>query len=482
MFLLGFLFWIASCQKPEIDTAQSTSPLQTLQRSPVTSIHQNALVTDKFDAMGRLWYRHNTVNVGGNPEVYLAPRFRSVLPLVSANYLAIKDKPFSEQVQPLLDEEVLSTQAVGYIQQFRAVINAMPDDITPEAAWTGIRQFEDSLIEGGLPEDDITPALYVSSILRNQLTYANETGLLTEERGDGCFLGRKLKCWEKVLEAALFASLKSYIEKTFFTGSGGNVDDDDDGNSVDDDVSADDDKTNRKLAIKGLLISAGIAAVIEIIKIYTDSDCKCDSSAPIVLDPCAGPKVMGLAIGDCGEVQTVEVSGQGTSAQGYLWSVQNGIAVDFPGVLTGILTTIPELRVKQNDPNIPMKINCFVQYGTCFGTKTISRDINIIDEVNSPGEVLVVGSNSISFGDPTIFRYYFNGSYLANINTVLESSGCSFHGTVISSGVTNDGSNFVDVKWNLQTFPYALASVYGTSRNICSNKFQSGWLLGITIQ
>jgi hypothetical protein len=166
-----------------------------------------------------------------------------------------------------------------------------------------------------------------------------------------------------------------------------------------------------------------------------------------------------------------------------------GVAVDFPGAVTGILTAVPTLRISQTNPSIPMVITCKVSYNSpCPGESTVSATINVPVAVNSPGQVIPIGSTYISYGDPTIFRYTFGGSYKNSPNNVFIGSGCSHHGTKVGSGLTSSGTDFIDVKWNAKTsssgssWSGSAASVYGTSQNVCSSNTQSGWLTPITIQ
>jgi hypothetical protein len=467
LYSLSLIFWMISCQKTDFTDTNAPEP-QTLttERSGATSIHQNAQITDKYDVMGRLWYHHHTKNVGGNPNVYLAPDYRTTLPAsADAQFLADRNKPLSQLAQPLLIQQALTPAAVANIQQFRTLISGMPDNISPENAWIAIRQFEVTLIGNtSLDENDIVPALHISSILRNQLTYAYETGGLVDDRGD-CFLGRKLSCWESVLTETMFASIKAalgIIAPTLLPGGG---------------------SFNFTAVKNAAYIAGGIATVLQIIKIYTNESCKCGETTPTPVDPCQRPTAIGLILGDCGPIQTARVMGFGSAGSGFTWSVQGGIAVDFPGTVTGILTAVPTLRIQQTNPNVPMVVTCLVTYASpCTGGPATGATIDIPKLVNDPGEVIVSGQSTISFGDPTIFQYILNGSWLASPNSVLSASGCSYHGTVMGSGINSAGSFFVNVKWNVKTNQYSPASVYGTSRNICSNNTKSGWLYPITIQ
>ena len=472
LFLFAVLFLGHSCQKTEFQQTPVVDQLPTSNRSVVTSIHENALITDKYDVMGRLWYHHKRTNAGGDPALYLPAEYRSgLVSATNAIYQANKDKSLSEQTQSLLAQEVLTPQAVAYIEQFSAVIEGMADNISPESAWTQIRQFENTLMNNiSALEGDITPALYISSILRNQLTYVNETGGLIEDREEDCFLGRKLKCWKNAITESAFAALEAalaVIAPTILPG-GGSID--------------------WKKAKQAAFSTGGIGLVIQIIKIFTDSDCKCGQTEPTPVDPCQKPTGIGLTLGDCGNIQTALVSGFGTAATGFTWSVQGGIAVDFPGAVTGILTAVPTLRISQTNPNIPMVITCMVSYSSpCSATSTTTSTINVPVAVNSPGEVIPIGTTSISYGDPSIFRYTFGGSYKNSPNNVFVGGGCSYHGTVVGSGLTSSGTDFIDVKWTVSTNSSGwgsggAASVSGTSKNICSNNTASGWLNPITIQ
>ncbi len=434
LFLLALLFLGHSCQKTEFQQSPVADRLPTSDRSDASSIYENALITDKYDVMGRLWYKHQRTNAGGNPEVYLPAEYSSSLVAATNTiYQANKGKSRSEQTQSLLAQEVLTPAAVGYINQFSAVVDAMDSNISPEAAWIQIRQFEKTLMnDGSALEGDIIPVLHVSSILRHQLTYYNET-VPVEERGD-CFLGRKLSCWLNVLTESVLAGIEGallIIAPTLLPGGG---------------------KIDWTAAKQAAYTAGGIGLVIQIIKIFTDNDCKCGQVAPTPVDPCKVASSIGLTLGDCGDIQTVLVSGYGTSATGFSWTVQGGIAVDYPGVLTGIVTPTPTLRIKQNDPNIPMSITCLVYYNSpCAGVSVISLPINVFTEIRNPGIVIPIGATSISFGDHSSFRYTFGGSYKSSLNNVFISGGCSYHGTVVGSGITSSGTDFIDVKWTVAT-------------------------------
>jgi hypothetical protein len=465
LLLFTFLLCVSSCQKIETNQNASELPALSAERTDATSIHQNAQIDDKFDVMGRLWYYHNTKNVGGNPNVYLAPDYRSTLPAATdALFTAGRNKPLSELAQPLITQQVLTTAALGHIQQFKTVVAGMSENISPANAWTAIRQYELSLINNpSLDENDIIPVLHITSVVRNQLSYAYETGVV-DDRGE-CFLGRKIECWRNAISESLLASLKAaaaIIAPTLLPG-GGNI--------------------NWTVAKNAAYVAGGIGAVFQIIKIYQNEDCKCGNTTSTPVDPCQKPTTIGLILGDCGPIQTARVLGQGTAASGYTWSVQGGIAVDFPGAVTGILTAVPTLRIQQTNPNVPVTVTCNVSYNnTTCASQTVGMPINVQKLINDPGEVIVSGQTTISFGDPTIFSYLLQGSWLASPNNVLYSSGCSYHGTVMSSGLNSSGSFFVNVKWNVKTNQYAPASVTGTSRNICSNTLKSGGLYPITIQ
>jgi hypothetical protein len=115
--------------------------------------------------------------------------------------------------------------------------------------------------------------------------------------------------------------------------------------------------------------------------------------------------------------------------------------------------------------------------------------IKVDTEIRSPGIVIPIGATSISFSDHSPFRYTFGGSYKSSLNNVFINGGCSYHGTVVGSGITSSGTDFIDVKWTVATSSgsswgggSSAASVSGTSKNICSNNTASGWLTPITIQ
>jgi hypothetical protein len=472
VFLLMLTFWVASCKKTESDPVTPANQPPAPELGIATNIRENAKINDQYDVMGRLWYDHQRTNAGGDPDVYLAPDYRNIIiPAMNEVNEADKYKSLDERVAPLLDKQILTVKSVENIKQFDALIENMPDNVTHEDAWIKIRQFEVSLIENSKGnEDDIIPALYISSIIRNQLTYDFETRVFAGDRED-CFLGRKLSCWEKTAKDLAFKAFEEAIKAAVgYIASGGG-------------------ELNWNAIKNAALKTGGIAAVIALIKIYTDKDCKCNETEPTPISPCAAPSSIGLMLGGCDEIQTARVSGFGSSGVGFTWSVVGGIAVDFPGATTGILTAVPTLRIKQNDPNIPMTITCFVSYLTpCSASIPATATINVFTAINNPGTVIPSGATNIAFGDPTIFRYLFNGSYLASPNSVLllnnsTFTGCSYHGTIMGSGFTAAGSGFIDVKWNVKTNSWSPANVFGTSENVCSGlRSPTAWLSPINIQ
>jgi hypothetical protein len=309
----------------------------------------------------------------------------------------------------------------------------------------------------------------LASLLRNKIAYAVSTGEITQERGGDCFLFVKIKCWKKAFGDAFLAGLKASAEFIIPYLVGGDPETK---------------KAAWELAKTMFYITSGITAVIDIVAIYLDEDCKCGSETPTVVDPCAAPSAIGLfSISDCGPIQTAVVSGQMLSSVSlYSWTIQNGVAVDFPGVLTGINTTVPTLRIKQNNTNTPVTLSCFLTY-SIFGCPLQSRQVvlDIPKLINSPGEVVIVGASLVTHGDPIPYRYLFNGSYKTGFNNnIISNSGASYHGTVTSP--VGFALPYIDVVWNLPTTSYSSASVNATSKNTCSNATFSAWLSPITVQ
>jgi hypothetical protein len=82
--------------------------------------------------------------------------------------------------------------------------------------------------------------------------------------------------------------------------------------------------------------------------------------------------------------------------------------------------------------------------------------------------MIVTGADNVPLGDTE--TYYFNGTWLMHPNAVLHAFGPSYHGSIVSSTLSS-----VRVKWNVAAGQHNPASVYATSRNICSNLTISAW-------
>jgi hypothetical protein len=434
------------------------------------SIMDNDKITDECDVVGRLFYRHHTSNVGGDASLYLNEAYReAMVSETKVLYEANSKKNRETVLNSLVDMEILTRDGATKINEFYGLVDHMAEDITPEEAWSLVRDFERTLIDdNGKATIDYKPVLIISSLLRNKIAYAYSIGDITQERGGNCFLGRKISCWLKAIGNASLAGLQAAAKfiTPFLIEGGGTTS-----------------KEVWDLAKSIAYIAGGIGAVIEITEIFLREECKCDSPDPTPVNPCAFPNAIGLSsISDCGGIQTAVVSGQGTAASTYTWSVSGGIAVDYPGAVTAILTAVPTLRIKQTSTTVPVTVTCNVGYST-FGCSpfTLAAPLNIPQLITNPGEVVIVGSVLATHGDPVPYRYLFNGSYrTAYNNNIISNSGASYHGTVTSPiGV---GLPYVDVVWNIATTPFSTASVNGTSKNMCSNATFSAWLSPIIIQ
>jgi hypothetical protein len=86
----------------------------------------NDKITDECDAVGRLWYRHYTSNIGGDATLYLNEAYRDKV-VSSAKLIHEENKLKSQEevFQSLLDTKILSENSVKKIKEFSDMIDQM---------------------------------------------------------------------------------------------------------------------------------------------------------------------------------------------------------------------------------------------------------------------------------------------------------------------------------------------------------------------
>ncbi|MCB9287986.1 MAG: hypothetical protein H6560_11765, partial [Lewinellaceae bacterium] len=253
-------------------------------------------------------------------------------------------------------------------------------------------------------------------------------------------LGRKLSCWwDKIGKAALDA-IKAGL--TILVGGG-----------------EFEFKDIKKAAFK----AGGISLVINVISIFLDPACRCNEDEP---SGTACEKAKGISIfpGNCNTLEQIFKAWGYSAPPGtvFEWIVQNGTFPDNNNT-TSITTISPEVKVRQNDPNVPItlavNLSCFNPQPNYF----ITPEMSIPELVNDPGTLIIWGEKELYPSSTYHYKYEFWGTWLNNINSVIIYSGCSPHGQVVESGI-----DYVKIQWNSASPSYPTPKVTAIAKNLCS--------------
>lgn len=464
LFCVGFL---PQCTKSDTTSIpeKSTNPvLKTVMErdpDPVSLQAFNEVITDAYDKHGQFLYEHMRYHFSTvDPKLYLGELKEPMVAAIEAQKLATINKSTDQLRDEYVAEGILTSNEEALLKSLRNTIANIGNEsgVTFGKAWNTIREWETTtLSDASISENEKQLALIVASGVRNMLKYHYET-VGVDERED-CLFGRKLSCWESAIEKTLLDSLKATLTVLAPILIGGGTP-----------STTTPSPSTWALIKKAALTSGGIGLAIQVASIYLDDKCKCEE----VVEgepPCSKPAGISLISGDCNQQeQWVQTFGYGTSPGVFSWVCSNGYFPDFGNPALGIYettaTTIdPKIKVHQTNPNIPVTITVGV---SCNGNNYIDAlPFNLPALVNSPGTLFVTGYVETGVGFEE--TYFFNGSWLLSQNTILTSSYCSAHGTVVSRTPTS-----MKVKWNSLQPTSMPVSVTGTIQNQCSNN--SAWV------
>jgi len=292
-----------------------------------------------------------------------------------------------------------------------------------------------------LTEEQRLDLLQISASLRNILKFeyaSGGTGDGVEERGLGCRNGIKWKCLieEGVrLHVAVAAytmvialKLKAVGAALFVTAGTAAV----------------------PLAMSTKFFIAAYVGLITLSvdkywKAVRSDECKCDNGPQFSCNIPAGVRVTGLI--PCQSTQTLEMFDFGTYSGMFQWALDQttGIAIDYPSGTSEPITSVPRLRVRQLDVNVPVRISIrLVSYADPLTMiYTLIPPMNLVNISNSTGTVSVWGPTTILSGRTGNYRIV--GTSVTNFgSTNTFSMGAFGAGAVIQS---NAGKS-ISVKWN----------------------------------
>ena len=451
--LTAMFFLIAlatqSCRKTDFAGNPDLVPAAAGERDALSEQAFQEAVADPYEIQGTMTYEHFKYRFAANtPDQYFAHEIRAALVArMDSISQAYEGTPLSNRLSAYLNEGILTQHEYDLQNSLLQMLDAQENsDLSFGQMWYLIRNWEVQTLNNTLiPEKDKQLSLATASVLRNFIKYKYESGELAADRADGCFLGRKTSCWGKYLTNVLLDTLKAAIGVLIPGGA------------------------TFVILKKAIAKSFGTTSLIGLVKLYLNDDCKCDDETGPEVPPCAPPKGISIIPVNCdaNSAQLFRAWGQGSSPGLFQWVITQGEAVDFPSNPNNPITAGPEIRIRQTDPNVPVVIAVAV---SCNGNNPPTENLpfNIPVLINSPGTMIVTGAGNVPLGDTE--TYYFNGTWLTHPNAVLHAFGPSYHGSIVSSTLSS-----VRVKWNVAAGQYNPASVYATSRNICSNLTISDW-------
>ncbi|MBX2889810.1 MAG: hypothetical protein KF734_02670 [Saprospiraceae bacterium] len=215
-FILFSLFGLQNCRKEDFRQVATSNPdFPTIQRDsdPLSEQAYNEIVTDEYEEQGEfiykhLRYRHGTVA----PEQYIASGSRQAFVQNMQNQLAISvNKAYPQMLDEYFSEGILTQNERSLMLEFNNLVVAQENtDLTFGQAWYLIRNWEiQTQNNAAISDDDKELILLQASALRNVMKYAYETGEIADDRGNDCFLGRKLKCWWKAIGQTALDTIKA---------------------------------------------------------------------------------------------------------------------------------------------------------------------------------------------------------------------------------------------------------------------------------
>lgn len=447
IFTLLSLFGLQNCRKENISTVTSNSDFPITQRDadPLSEQAYNEIVTDEYEEQGEFMYKHLRYRHGTvAPEQYIASGSRAAFVQNLQTLLAASaNKTYLQMLDEYFVEGILTQHERNLMLEFNNLIVAQENvDLSFGQAWYLIRNWEIQTQNNvAISTDDKELVLLQASALRNLMKYAYETGEIADDRGNGCFLGRKLSCWLKALGQTGLDTIKAGLG-VLLDGGG------------------DAWKKLKKAAFK----AGGIAFVINVVGIYLNPDCKCDDGEPSG-PVCEKPKGISIFPGDCNtEEQTFKAWGY-TAPPGtvFNWVVENGVFPDNNNA-TSITTISPEVKVRQTNPNVPIKLAVTLSNSSCLTDYTIIENVSIPALVNDTGTLTIWGQNEVNSGSYH-YKYEFWGTWLNSQNSVIVYSGCTQHGQVTESGI-----DYVKIQWNSTQPSYPTPKVTAIVKNLCSNQ------------
>lgn len=454
LMLLGLL-WAQSCQKNENTKGKEPEfdfSINYRDPDPLSEQAFNEVVSNDYELQGKQVYDHLKFRFAtASPEDFIPVASRQIV-LQSLQEQAIADagKSFEQKVNDRISSGYLTQNEGNLLIDLKQTVNSMENNsnLTFGQAWYAIRNWEIATINNSsISEDEKQAALITASGLRNLMKYEYETGAIAEERASGCFLGRTLDCWINALGSAVIGWINAAVKAVGQGGGGFTI------------------AALLTAAFKKVVWqAAGIALALEVVKIFIQDKCKFDVSQSSI--GCAKPKGISMEFGDCNtlEQRFMAWGYQTDGSSVFNWVVQNGVFPDDNNNLT-ITTISPEVRVRQNDPNVPVQLAVAI---SCDPTKyLVEQNISLPDMVNSPGNISIVGPVDVNLSTqsaPHIETYEFWGSWRANQNSTIISAGCTEHGHV-----TEHGDDYIKVEWIKTTPAYPPPTVYAIANNFCSN-------------
>jgi hypothetical protein len=451
IFLVGFLFLITSCNKEQSETNKLSFENRNSNALFNIDIDQDVLsvnaynedVLDEYEAHGSIIYNHL--------------KYRGLTPAI--DYISSVDKNFASQIFAQIEqqefnrtisewvnapeyEDIITDQEKQIFLEFESLLEGMTDpNLTFGELWYALRNWEVNLQNNrNYTEDSKEIPLILSSAVRNIAKYDHEIGETLEGRSDNCFLGRKAKCWADALGDVVMQTIIEAVKQSVFLAAGAAV------------------------AKKYVIAVLGAYAIVKVVAIYLKPSCRCKESGPA----CERPKGFHLIPIGCDEPvleQHIMAWGWEQPAdQQFIWTIQNGVFVANNSL--SITTILPEVHIRQNNPEVPVSLLVMLE---CNQQERLPGTFNLIDLINDPGTVLVTGPPEAYVGVNYTVQYTLHGSWLTSTNTYLELASTSPHGQV-----TNNGVDWMDVKWN-SIQPITVPSyVAARVRNYCSNQSASG--------
>jgi hypothetical protein len=421
-------------------------------------VFSNDVIEEDYEVYGKIAYEHMKSKAGIiNPLSYVSEIWKNDLEksLKKINEEE-QGKDYSTIINECIESQYISSKEGAVFLEFSKEFKNKLEDGTIysfASLWNTLRKLESGLKENlELNADEKSFVLATSSIIRNMAKYEYEGSVLSEQlsgligsddRAGDCLWGIKKSCWADAILKAVAEGFKAGVTSTLLNNNNQFFD------------------TDFWNAFK---VWGIFGAIVNVLTNTLNPLCKCD---PLPGATCGKPIGIDIIVEDC-DIEIVAVARiVGINPNSTTWTITNGRAVDFsvnnPAFLQVVGTT---MRISPIDPSLPTTI---AVGNNCPGTTTLGSSTfayNIRNIVRDPGLVVITGPSTTSVGQ--VNNYSFNGTALTSINannTLL--SGCSFHGTVVSSG-----PSFIDVKWTTSTGggAYGGGSAYinSTSRNACS--------------